>query len=201
MVVKLKVCGVVHLDNAIELERIGVDFIGIVNDVHSPRYRPVEFISEVKKHVKSTPIVSVRIYGDIASFYNVDADYVQIHRVLKDHELDLLSTFSKKTILYVPASLEYVDYLKKAQRVTNYILFDSVNKGLKTNPKVLRILLDYHPDAGVAGGISPWNVYEYLELEPGWIDVSSGVEVSPGRKDLDLVRKLKEAIYRWRRSL
>jgi phosphoribosylanthranilate isomerase len=43
-------------------------------------------------------------------------------------------------------------------------------------------------------------VYDYLALEPGWLDVSSGVEICVGKKDLDKVRRLKEAISSWRRG-
>ncbi len=195
---KLKICGVTDTMDAIEISKMGVDYIGIVNDPSSPRYRPVEFIAELRKYIM-TPVVSVRISGDITSFYNSPADYIQIHRVLRDEELELITTYSRKTILYVPASLEYIGYLKKVQRVTDLILFDSPVKGVRSDPRVLRILLDYHPGAGVGGGINPDNIYEYLSLEPGWIDVSSGVEIYPGRKDLRLVRRLKEVVDTWRR--
>ncbi len=198
MRIKLKICGVADLIEAIEIDRIGVDYIGVVNDPSSPRYRPTEFIAELKKYI-TTPVVSVRVSGDITPFYNTSADYVQIHRVLRDDELEVITTYSKKTILYVPASLKYIGYLKKAQRVTDLILFDSPVKGVRSDPRVLRTLLGHHPDAGVGGGINLDNVHEYLSLEPGWIDVSSGVEIYPGRKDLGLVRRLKEVIDSWRR--
>ncbi|ADM28516.1 N-(5'phosphoribosyl)anthranilate isomerase (PRAI) [Ignisphaera aggregans DSM 17230] len=198
MRIKLKICGVTSIEDAIEISRIGVDYIGVVNDLSSPRYRPLQFIDELKKYI-STPIVSVRVSGDITTFYNTSADYIQIHRVLSDEELEIVTTFSKKTILYVPASLDYIDYLKKAQRATDLILFDSPKKGIRSDPKILRILLNYHPDAGVGGGINIENIHEYLALEPKWIDVSSGVEISIGKKDLNLVKRLKEAVDSWRR--
>jgi len=198
MRIKLKICGVTSIEDAIEISRIGIDYIGVINDPSSPRYRPLQFIDELKKYI-STPIISVRVYGVIITFYNTSADYIQIHRVLSDEELEIVTTYSKKTILYVPASLGYIDYLKKVQRATDLILFDSPEKGIRSDPKILRILLNYHPDAGVGGGINIENVHEYLALEPKWIDVSSGVEISIGKKDLNLVRRLKEVVDSWRR--
>lgn len=198
MRVKLKICGVASIDDAIEIDRIGVDFIGMVTDPISPRYVPEDIVAEVRKHV-STPVVSVKVRGSPAELANSFADYVQVHRVLSIDELEELASFnSKRFILYVPASLDYIDYLKKVQRYFDLVLFDSPAKGRPSDPKVLKTLLDYHPGAGVAGGITLENVHLYLALEPGWIDVSSGVEVRPGKKDLDKVRRLREVVYKWR---
>ncbi|MEM4514294.1 MAG: hypothetical protein QXZ41_07300 [Ignisphaera sp.] len=199
MRIKLKICGVANLDDALEIDRIGVDFIGVVTDPVSPRYVSEEFVAKLKNMV-STPIVNVKVHGAIETLANSYADYIQIHRILKDNEIETLSTYNtKKFILYVPASLDYLDYLKKVQKYFSLILFDSPTKGVPSNPKVLRILLDYHRDAGVAGGITLENIHKFLELEPGWIDVSSGVEIHPKKKDLEKIRNLKEVVYTWRK--
>lgn len=201
MKIKLKICGVADLDNAIEIDRIGVDFIGIVTDSISPRYMPETFVVELKNKI-TTPIVSVKVNGSIETLVKSYADYVQIHRVLNNEEIEILATYNvNKFILYVPTSLNSLNYLKKIQKYFNLVLFDSPVKGVRSDLKVLKILLDYHRDAGVGGGINLENVHQFLELEPGWIDVSSGVEIRPGKKDLDKVRKLKEVVYSWRKDL
>jgi phosphoribosylanthranilate isomerase len=47
----------------------------------------------------------------------------------------------------------------------------------------------------LAGGITPENVLEALEqARPHGIDVSSGVEIAPGNKDLKKVAKLLEQL-------
>jgi len=48
----------------------------------------------------------------------------------------------------------------------------------------------------VAGGIRPSNVRALLRHRPGGIDVSSGVESAPGRKDPRLLRSLFEQLER-----
>ncbi|MCQ4343241.1 MAG: hypothetical protein RXN77_07100 [Sulfolobaceae archaeon] len=55
-------------------------------------------------------------------------------------------------------------------------------------------LLDLRPDAGIGGGVTPENVYEFISLNPGWIDVSSGVEFSPAKKDFEKMRRLIGAV-------
>ena len=47
----------------------------------------------------------------------------------------------------------------------------------------------------LAGGLNPDNVSQAIqEALPDAIDVSSGVEFSPGRKDMDKVKRLLEAV-------
>jgi phosphoribosylanthranilate isomerase len=49
----------------------------------------------------------------------------------------------------------------------------------------------------VAGGITPENVGQLLDHDPWGIDISSGIESSPGIKDLDRLRALFAAIEKY----
>lgn len=195
MSIKLKICGVGNLADAIALDNMdGVDYIGMINDPSSPRFVPDIEILKTLNFIKK-PLVSVKVNGSIANMVRFPTKFVQIHRVLRKEELEELSTIGdRNVILYVPASLEYVYYLKEVQKYTDYILIDSPKKGIKVNKEVVKKLLDLHPDAGVGGGITPYNIEDFVQLNPGWIDVSSGVEFYPGKKDLSKVRKLVEVI-------
>ncbi|BBG23816.1 phosphoribosylanthranilate isomerase [Sulfuracidifex tepidarius] len=189
---KVKICGVATLDDAVFLSQIGIDMIGIVNEPSSPRFAKREFNRIVKSKVDK-PVVGVTVRGSLSLQAE---DMLQVHRVLSLEEISSLTTLNiSNFIFYVPASEEGKEYLKDlASAGVKNILVDSPRKGEKTSFKVAKEILDVFPEAGVAGGITPLNVMDFVRLNPGWIDVSSGVESYPGKKDHDKVMKIKEAV-------
>ena len=61
--------------------------------------------------------------------------------------------------------------------------------GKKANWHVARELAQRYPRLMLAGGLTPANVAQAIRAVRPWaVDVSSGVEASPGRKDHDAVR-------------
>lgn len=133
MAIELKICGNATISDVIELSKLDVDYIGIVTDPISPRFVKREFLSIVKKYTNK-PIVSVKVNGDISEILKdlSVVEYVQIHRILTDSELELLRSYdTRRLILYVPASLEYKSYLRKVINITEKILIDSIKRVLR----------------------------------------------------------------------
>ncbi|TRM90434.1 N-(5'-phosphoribosyl)anthranilate isomerase, partial [Sulfolobus sp. A20-N-G8] len=40
------------------------------------------------------------------------------------------------------------------------------------------------------------NIYQFITFNPKWIDISSSIEIYPGKKSLDKVKKLVEVVKR-----
>ncbi|AWR99998.1 phosphoribosylanthranilate isomerase [Metallosphaera hakonensis] len=190
---KVKICGISTLDDALEISKMGVDMLGFLVDPVSPRYVKPEFINMVKSNVPST-LVSVNVVRPIEEMLTINSDLIQVHRVLKDDELERIRSSSNRFILYVPSSESYLSYLRKVLDVTHMVLLDLEKKSDRVNFQFLAKVLKDYPGLGVGGGITPENVGQFLELDPGWLDVSRGVEDFPGKKNLYKVRKLLEAI-------
>ncbi len=190
---RVKICGLTHYVDAINAATLGADMLGFIVQPGLLRYVKPEFLDVVRKAV-NRPLVAVKLDLNFDGLME-RADYVQVHRVLSREELDALTTYSKKFILYVPGSEEGLRYVKEVNRVSNaLVLVDSARKGEKLNLEIARKILDERPDSGVAGGITPENVLAYLDLNPGWIDVSSGVESEPAKKDVLKMKKLMEVV-------
>jgi phosphoribosylanthranilate isomerase len=61
--------------------------------------------------------------------------------------------------------------------------------GKKADWHTAAVLAQRIPRLLLAGGLTPGNVAEAVRIVRPWgVDVSSGVEISPGRKDHDAVR-------------
>jgi len=191
--VKVKICGITHLEDAVTAKRLGSDMLGFVVQPGMLRYVKPEFLRLVKGEVGS-PLVAVKLSTSFEDVIEV-ADYVQVHKVLTREEMEELTTYSAKFILYVPSSIEGVEYLNLINRTLDaLVLIDSAKKGTKVDLSMAKKLLDLRADAGIGGGVTPENVYEFISLNPGWIDVSSGVESSPAKKDFEKMRRLIRAV-------
>ena len=196
--IKIKFCGISHVEDAIIASKYA-DFIGIITDPISPRFVKPEFI-EIVKPLVNKPIVNVKVNGKIEDIVKeASADYVQIHRVLTPEELETtLSYGEKKFILYVPSSLKYEGYFELIVKKTNHmILIDSEKKGEKVNLEVAKKWVKEYEKVGIGGGITPENVEEFLNLDPYWLDISSGIEKFKSKKDPAKMIKIAEKVKPW----
>ncbi|AGJ62637.1 phosphoribosylanthranilate isomerase [Saccharolobus islandicus] len=195
--VKLKICGNATLSDIIELSKLNVDYIGIITDAISQRFVKSEFLTFVRRYTEK-PIVNVKVnilMSEMEKELSI-SDYLQIHRVLDDLELELLKSydFRKRIILYVPASFEYKKYLEKAMDTVDMVLIDSVKKGVGVDYKVASSFLKDYPHLGVGGKISIDNISNFIDLNPAWLDISSSIEIYPGKKDINIVKKIVEMV-------
>ncbi|HQP10492.1 MAG TPA: phosphoribosylanthranilate isomerase [Candidatus Omnitrophota bacterium] len=194
--VRIKICGITNIDDAIKAALYGAWAVGFVFHKKSPRYvspsRARKIIEALPPFV--TPVgvfvdLSERAVRDICSFARIRT--VQFHG---QETAVYCKRFSDFKIIkafrigdYFPA-----DEIKK-YKVDAY-LFDAFEKDHPggTGKTFNWELLKEHPiekPVILSGGLNPQNIQEALAVaRPFAVDVSSGVEASPGIKDPRLIR-------------
>lgn len=202
-VTRVKICGITNEEDMRAAASYGADALGFIAVVGSPRYVSAERYEEIASRPPFlVPRVIVVNKPEEAEDYS--ADYVQ-------HYVD---TTDKSR------------HRRGAQwRIRAFRVRDAASlQTLADYPEAVgAVLLDtYHPDklggSGeafdwglardarrltdrpliLAGGLTPDNVQEALEaVRPDGVDVSSGVESSPGVKDHAKVRAFIRAVREW----
>jgi phosphoribosylanthranilate isomerase len=207
MPIEVKICGLssrATLEGAIEA---GADFIGLVFYAPSPRHVDITSAAKLAEAARGRAKIVALIVDapedaikDIAR--RVKPDYFQAH----GHEdAKSVEAIKKNTGVPVIKAIKVedapdVELARKYRDAAHMILFDakapqalaSALPGgngmsfdwslLSPNRKPKRFML--------SGGLTPANVAQAIEVTGAPIvDVSSGVESSPGIKDLELIRR------------
>lgn len=190
MRVTVKICGLTNPSDAHAAVAAGADFLGFVFDPESPRFVGIR-AGEWIRLVKGAPTVGV--------FRDHDPDLVR--RVRDDAHLDLVQLHGWETpelcaelggrarVIKAISVLESVDWgLVAAYAQVARVLFDTGSPhGGGTGRTFDWTLLGGAPVGlgfWLAGGLRPENVARAVgAVRPAGVDVASGVEAAPGRKD------------------
>ena len=199
---KIKICGITNADDALAATGYGADALGFIFYKESPRHIATEEAGEICRKVP--PFVK-----RVGVFVNEDKDV--INKILGEVELDILQfsgdespdycrQFSRPYIKAIRVKdQETLDEIDKFE--TSYLLFDSYNEGLYGGTgKTFDWDLIRNQHFGnkyviLSGGLNPENIVDaVLEIKPYAVDVASGVEKHPGKKDHNKIKKFIEAV-------
>lgn len=211
---QVKICGITQVDQAIAIAHQGATDLGFICVAQSPRYVPPDRIAAI---VQALSAVQLRV-NTVGVFANATtADVLAVVAQTGLSAVQLHGTESLEQCQQVRSQLPHTRLIK-AIRVRSQADLDLA---LAYAAAVDALLLDaYHPDqlggTGLtldwrsletfappcpwllAGGLRPANIGQALTtLAPQGIDLSSGVEHSPGVKDLALVQQLFVQIKPW----
>jgi len=196
--VKVKICGITNLEDARGACFLGADALGFVFYKKSSRYvSPLKAYEIIKALPRGVKKVGVFVDATIGTIKRIDSllrlDFIQLHgnespafcRKLKLKRIIKAFRIKDK---FNPKELN-------RYRGVYAFLFDAFDERLKGGGgkrfdwsliKDIRCRKRFV----LSGGLNHRNVREaILALHPDWVDVSSGVEISPGKKDRILVKK------------
>ena len=205
----VKVCGLTRPDEAAACADLGADAIGLVFYPQSPRnvttVQARDICRALPRSIITTGVFVDASFAFIMEQVNACAlKAVQLHgnetpemvERLKDEGLLVFKALFAGKVPHLDIAHQYrdasailVEYGKGALPGGNAETWDwGIAKETGKDQKLI-----------VAGGITPENVAEVISATNAWaVDVSSGVESSPGRKDTDRVKALIHAVRKVR---
>lgn len=201
LIVKVKICGFTNYDDAAAAMDMGADLLGFNFYKKSPRFVQPEKAKEI--------IDKLPGFIDTSGVF-VNASIEKIHETKNFCQLDWVQLHGDETPQFCNQFLSHSVKTMKALRVKNQTDIEKADSFFTD-----AILLDaFHPEkyggTGItfdwnvvghidkriflAGGINPDNVADAVELGVYGIDVCSGVEERPGKKDHKKMKKLFDNI-------
>ena len=201
LIVKVKICGITNYRDAAAAVDMGADLLGFNFYRKSPRFIPPEKAIEVINKLPAfVDIVGVFVNAGLEQIRETisrcQLDWVQLHG---DEDPQFCQSFRSVNVKTMKAlRIKDRDDIQQAENYfTDAILLDAFDPeryggtGLTFDWNIVghigkRIFL--------AGGINPDNAVAAVELGVYGIDVCSGIEAAPGKKDHKKMRKLFENI-------
>jgi phosphoribosylanthranilate isomerase len=210
----VKICGMTNLEDALVAVEAGADAVGFVFYEKSPRYVTVETARAiVEKLPRSVEKVGVFVNQDekviCSTVDRTGITGVQMHGDEEDpHVADLIANCRPGIGVLAAISMHHASpggwaMMWEPKSIRGFLLdsgrasqhggtgkaFDW--KGSVKTVGQIRAL----GEVIAAGGLTPENVGEAMEiLKPWGVDVVSGVEAEPGKKDPEKVRAFVRAV-------
>ena len=201
---QVKICGITQIEHAVTCAELGADAIGCIFFPKSPRHltdeRARDIVSALPDHVKATGVFVNASFDDVVKkVERCGLNAVQLHG---QESPELVSRLAKEGLLVIkalftggePSVTAASEYDAAAFLVEcaggplpggNALDWDwaSVRHFGKNYPLVL------------AGGLSADNIGDAIAAAmPDVVDVSSGVESSPGQKDIEKIKSFFRAM-------
>lgn len=200
----IKICGITKPDQAEAIANLGADYLGYICVPSSPRYVTPNQVQQLSA-AAGRAIAQVGVFmdaslDDIALYLEQSyLNAIQLHGAespafcaaakLRFPEARLIKAFRVKNSQTLTTAIAYAQWV-------DVVLLDAYDPNLAggTGKSIeWQSLRGFHPncDWWLAGGLNPENFPAAIaQIQPQGVDVSSGVEHSPGNKNLEAVKIL-----------
>lgn len=209
--VQVKICGLTNLADAVQATEAGADFLGFIFYPPSKRATTPTVVRQIVAELRQRPhcptLVGVFVNESGPTVADLldecDLDLAQLH----GEEVPFLIN-DPRSILYgrcykalrpqtlAEAEIEAEWFIAEALGVRPTLLIDAYHPHLYggtgdlSDWEIGRQLAQTTDGLMLAGGLTPGNVWQAVrDVRPFGVDVASGVEASPGRKDHTAVRE------------
>ena len=199
----VKVCGVKELNILNELVNLDkIDFLGFIFYENSPRFISDDLIKRINE-------IDLRDKRPVCVYVDADEDFIKKtsssfqNPILQFHgseSNDFCKSFNREFWKVIK-----IKNNNSIREIKNYpdasaMLFETYKKGQHggTGKSFDWSLVDNIKDLDtkfiLSGGINIKNVDNAIDINPWCLDINSGVESSPGKKDLNLITELLNKI-------
>lgn len=206
---RIKICGITNLDDARAAIDYGADALGFICVRESPRYVLPETVREIARAIPPF-VAKVAVIRDVQDrltclpeLYDIFQYYTNGGVIKPDHEVQgggRLRTLRAYRI----RDWDSLEEVEATYREAGAILLDTYHKaklggsGETFNWDIaIKAKARFATPLILAGGLTPDNVEEAVAtVRPFAVDISSGVEAEPGRKDLSKLKAFIRAVRR-----
>src|SRR6195256_5810690 len=199
----VKICGLSTRETLDVALDAGADMVGFVFFPPSPRHLSLETARDLGKHARRRALkVAITVDADDATLANIvealQPDMLQLHGKETVARLrDIKQKFALQVMKVIAVeNASDLASLPGYAAVADRILFDARAPKEATRPGGLGAVFDWHVLENldlklpfmVSGGLRAGNVAEAVRVtRAGGVDVSSGVEGTPGVKDPEMI--------------
>jgi phosphoribosylanthranilate isomerase len=201
---RIKICGLTKIEQARRIAISGATDLGFICVPSSPRYLTLPQLGAIIADLDGL-VNTVGVFADVS--------VAEIDRIVTQTNLDTIQLHGMESVAFCEQlrralpdkeiikawrvrSTQDLELVRAYSQVVDSLLLDAYHpQALGGTGQTLDWgqLQGFQPSIPwlLAGGLTPDNICTALsQVDPDGIDLSSGVEISPGNKNLDLVDRL-----------
>lgn len=200
---KIKICGITNLDDAVAAIEAGADMLGFNFYPKSPRFIDIGLCRGITSRLRNryANVVFVGVFVNMppvevyATIETCGLALAQLHGDESLQDVAALNGRAFKAFRGVPADI--TDYTRSDAPA---LLVDAAAKGVYGGSGIVAnwsaaTELSKRVPLLLAGGLTPENIADAVrQVQPWGVDVASGVESIPGKKDAEKMKRFVAAV-------